>query len=533
MNRPPLAVLLFGPAIACAACAVNPRTETGPNDQIRATDVDDASSAMAEATAVSLVQASAALRAGDPWAAAQVLFSVPGDQVTEEIVAGVAAAVQGLDREQLDGLMAKAEPGTPDARLGPLLAESALSRAFFGELTEAAALARRARAIGVGGRAAGAVQAVLEQRWADLLPSGAPVFGVVVPVSGSPARSEYARLFLEGIQVAAGLANRAGIEVEVVVEDSRGTAAGSSRGVAAALSQGAVAILGPLDDAGLSAAAEVKPPGVPIFSPTARQLPGGREFVYSLGAPELGAARTLAAAVTELGYRVAIVVHPSGGAEWLEADAFVNAFTELGGSVRRRINYPPGTTTFDGPLTEVRRLVPELLVVAAPARDVELLAPQFSFFGLDTLDIQVAGTDDWTIPPVIEALPQRHTDQVIAVSSTPPGTGPGPKAAFQLAYETHFQKTLLSPVPAAGFDLFRLALAAHGESARTGRELTAVLDGLKRFRGATGTYSVAGGKLVREFYPVRIFEGALLSVDVPLPEIPERPIMLSRPDTLR
>ena len=349
----------------------------------------------------------------------------------------------------------------------------------------------------------------------------APVIGLLLPLTGSPSNREYARLFMEGVEVAAELAGEAGWGVEVVVQDNRGTPAGSERGAETLVSRGATAILGPLTAENMVAATRAARAGVAFLSPTARRVPFGRRGVFSMGAGDPGAGRALAGALRAVGYRAAVVVHPRSPGEMLEAGAFEGAFAALGGAVTRRIRYEPGTTTFDVELGEVERIVPPVLVVAAPAADVELLAPQIAFFGLDTLDIQVAGTAAWTTPAVLESVAWRHTDSVIAVSSSDPLAVYDQATAFVQAYERHFRRTLASPIPAAGFDLFQMALAAYGDGVRTSRGTVASLDRLDGFRGATGTYSQVDGRVEREFFPVTILEGRLLPFDSVRAEPPD------------
>jgi len=201
-------------------------------------------------------------------------------------------------------------------------------------------------------------------------------------------------------------------------------------------------------------------------------------------------------------------------------DAFQRAFVSLGGVVSRRIRYPPGTTTFEQSLMEVKSLAPSLLIVAAPPSDVELLAPQIAFFGLDEMDLQVAGTTGWTAPSVIERVARRHTDSVIALSTVPPGVVPEPSPEFVAAYEALFRRSLNSRVPATGFDLLRMALGAYREGAERPAEVAAGLERIGLFEGSTGTYSFADGRLSRQYFPVRIFQGALHPVGADPPPIP-------------
>ncbi len=345
-----------------------------------------------------------------------------------------------------------------------------------------------------------------------------PVIGALLPMSGSPSSREYAQLFLDGVEVAVDLARRAGVNVQLLVEDNGGTASGSARGVSELAARGAVAILGPLATENVRAAAEVAPRRLVFFSPTARDLPDGHRGVYSMGAGDPGAGLVLADAVADLGYRDAVVIHPRSPGERLEATAFAEALDAAGGLIRRRIEYVPGTTTFEQSLLEAKSLFPGLLMVAAPPADIELLAPQIAFFGLDTIGVQVAGTAGWTDPSVLEGVARRHTDRVISVSPLAPDAVEDLPADFIAAYERRFRRSLHSLVPATGYDLFRMALAAYGAGRRTSGDLVAALERLHRFTGVTGSYSFADGRLTREYYPVRIYEGSLHAVDTVFPE---------------
>ncbi|MXX34157.1 MAG: amino acid ABC transporter substrate-binding protein [Gemmatimonadetes bacterium] len=446
--------------------------------------------------------------ADDARAGAAAILAMPAEQATDRMLQRLEAALARLALGELEALEESVNRLGGDPRLGLLYAELAYVHVLSGEPEEARRYASLARSTGVSGRAEEVAAAVLDAAMAELMPQD-PVIGAVLPLSGSPSNREYTRLFLEGVEVAAEMARRAGWRVEFVVEDNRGTPSGSQRAVSALVSRGAAVILGPLTAGNMDSAVRAAPGTAAFLSPTARRLPFGRRGVYSMGAGDPGAGRTLAEAVRQAGYEDAVVVHPGSPGEALEAFAFQDAFGDLGGAVTRRVQYEPGTTTFDIELKEVEAVVPQVLVVAAPAADVELLAPQIAFFGLDTLDIQVAGTAAWTTPAVLEAVARRHTDSVIAVSATDPQAIFDPATAFVRAYEQHFRRTLVSPVPAVGFDLFRMALAAYGNGVRTSRGAVASLQRLGRFRGATGTYSHVDDRIEREFFPVRIVEGRL------------------------
>ena len=512
-----MAALFAGRLIGCASGAAEGESfaTSGPHAAL-----DDAAMPVDEVV-VAVGWVEAMLAAGESGAAAEALLGLPSGSVTGKVVEQLEAAVTGLSRHELKALAEMAGDWTNDPRVAPVFAELALRNALLGDTSRANARARRAVEAGAGGNPLQIAEAVLRGDLADLTPRD-PVVGAILPESGSPSNREYARLFVEGMEVAAVLARRGGVRAELLVEDNQGTRSGSVRGVSELLSRGAVAILGPLSDENLEAAVGAAPDGVVLLSPTARRLPAGQRGIYSMGLGEPGAGSTLAEAVAGLGYSDAVVVHPDSREETLEARAFEDRFLTLGGIVTRRLPYIPGTTTYGQELQQVGSLAPRLLVVVAPPDDVVLLAPQIAFFGLDTLDIQVAGTGGWTTSSVLESVDPRHTNRVIAVSTTLPGAANDPAAEFRAAYEEHFRRTLRSAVPAAGFDLFRMVLDAHGEGYRASRGLVDALDRLQRFEGATGTYSFVDGRLVREHFPVRIYNRELLpvSADVALP--PER-----------
>ncbi|MDH3224004.1 MAG: ABC transporter substrate-binding protein, partial [Gemmatimonadota bacterium] len=428
-------------------------------------------------------------------------------------------AARGLDSVDLDSLTTLSGSLPADARSAPILAEQALARALAGDAATALDLAERAAGLGAEGRADSIVVAV---RAGDLTPlvSPTPVVGTLLPMTGSPANQEYAALFMEGVEIAMEFASTEQASVELVTEDNRGTSSGTERGVRSLESRGAVAVLGPLLDENVQAAAAVREGRLTLFSPTARSLPVDAEAIYTMSAVDPGAARRLAETVSDLGFTDAVVVHPRNPERTEEALAFEEIFMARGGLVLGRFEYEPGTTYFEEQLVQVDSLKPQLLVLPIPAADVELLAPQIGFFGLDTLGIQVAGTSGWTSGNALGAVERRHTDRVIAVSSSPPGLASDLTQQFIDAYEARFRRTLRSLVPATAFDMFRLVRVAYGSGVRTPGDFVHNLEGIRQFEGVTGTYSVVDGQIVRDFFPVRIFEGSVWDISEPLPEPP-------------
>ena len=438
---------------------------------------------------------------------------------SDSLLARVAASAPSIPRDGLERLLE--ESRDDDLRRGPLLAELSLVHALAGNQDDAQRLAQQADRLGVVGRSADVVGAVLSDDLSAFT-SASLVLGAVLPLSGSPTNRTYAERFLEGVQIALQLAETQGMRPRLIVEDNQGTVEGTELAIRSLEDQGVLAVIGPLLDENVTAAASARFDLTAVLSPTGQSGRDEASGVYSLAALDPGAATTLAEALRDLGYDEAALVHSDAPDQSAEAQTFSAAFSESGGRILTSIGYAPGTTYFEEAMLEVEALQPPLLVLAIPESDVEILVPQVSFFGLDTLDIDVAGTAPFTEPQVLNSVANRHTDRMVSVASFPPGAESTLFMEFVDAYEQEFRRTLRSPIPAVGFDLVQMILAAYGSGVRTNGDLVAALERMEHVPGVTGTYGVTGGQIVREYFPVRIFERELLPADSIIPK-PERP----------
>jgi len=271
-------------------------------------------------------------------------------------------------------------------------------------------------------------------------------------------------------------------------------------------------------------------------SPTARTAAEAGDGVYSLEGPDPLAAVELARyAVTRAYQRVAVIL-PSSATAIEEADAFEAEAAFFGIPVVGRFYYEPGATFFETQimgasdalrqaeiaalgLTEedtlrVEMLEPVGIFLPIPREDVEFLAPQLAHFALDTLAIELVGTSAWSDPGVLEAVEPRYLNGVVA--SAPVGVGafsPGMER-FRVAYEEHFQRTLVNPTAALGYDAALLLL----EALRPGRvgpaQVREAFRNLRDIEGATGTFSVIDDRVVRSTEVVRINNRSLDPVPV-------------------
>jgi hypothetical protein len=148
---------------------------------------------------------------------------------------------------------------------------------------------------------------------------------------------------------------------------------------------------------------------------------------------------------------------------------------------------------------------PFALFVPAPQRDVPQIAPQVSFYGLDSAGVQVFGDDAWASSAVRRVVPARDLEGVIATSHFQPDEAFAlADSAFTRAYEQRYRKTLENSLPAYGYDAARLLLEALPNRQLTPEALALRFHLLARISGATGVLSVRNGEVVRVPYLVQI-----------------------------
>lgn len=434
-------------------------------------------------------------------------------------------------------------PATDSALPARLVA--ARSALALGNYEQALDLAEEARAAAEDpGLAAEADE--LAELAGDALAPPAPepvVIGVVLPRTGPRVLVRYADWVLEGIELAVAEAERVqGRRIELVVADDSGGAR-VREAVASLERRGSLAIIGPLlPEHLMHAAGARRSDRLVLISPTATEAPRWRQS-YSVNATDARGARELGRYATDLGLEQAAVLYPRADEYERKATAFAAAFRESGGRVRAMVPYDSGTTTFQPHMERIlERVAPEeptfpgdtveqrpfALFVPAPQRDVPQIAPQVSFYGLDSAGVQIFGDAAWASAAVRRVVPKRDLEGVIAASHFPPNGGAAlADSAFIRAYEQRYRRTLDNPLPAFGYDAAHLLLQAMPNRMLTPAALARRFQLLARIRGATGVLSVRDGEVVRIPYLVRIRRGDLVPApfsweyELPVPRPPK------------
>ena len=402
---------------------------------------------------------------------------------------------------------------------------------------DAAATAFAERALVLG--AAGPDSVIAEGLRRGELPGGRQrittlEIATVLPTGGPPALANYAALVAEGIEVAAASVLGRRFDVRVTAKDDQADPALAGTLVREIERGSAVGIVGFLEDASLEAGGRARTSDLPLISPTARSASRAGDAAYSLEGPDPLAAASMAHYASDQGYLRVAIVHSDALESVAEADAFEATMQTLGIPVVGRYGYPLGATNFEdqilGARDALRRaeiaalelgeedtlhvelLEPVAVFVPIPTEDVELVAPQITHYALDTLAIAVLGTSAWTDPQVLSDVDSRHTNGVVATAPEGRDTGSAGAGRFREAYEAHFQRSLVSSVPAVGYDAALLLLEGLRPGPSSRRQLRANMEQLRDIEGATGVFSVIGGIVVRRSEVVYIDNGTLIPI---------------------
>jgi len=359
----------------------------------------------------------------------------------------------------------------------------------------------------------------------------------VLPQGGPPGLAEFARLVAEGVEVAAATVLGEPYQVTLVPRDSQGDSVLLANLVAELESGGVAGAVGFLEDDALLAAGQARQRALPIVSPTARSATLAGEGIYSLEGPDPEAAATVARYAASRAYQRVAIILPETQAAYEEANAFQAEAERLGVLVVGRYPYLPQATFFESQILgaqnalraaeiaalglgpedtlRVEMLEPAAIFLPIPPEDVEYVAPQLVHFALDTLAIEIIGTSGWTDPQVLEVLEPAFTDGVVATATVGTSNGESPGLArFQEAYEQHFQRTLVSPTPAIGYDATLLLLEALRPGRLSPADIRSAFQSLRDIEGATGIFSVVNDRIVRRTELVRIEDRELTPISI-------------------
>jgi ABC-type branched-subunit amino acid transport system substrate-binding protein len=455
----------------------------------------------------------------------------------------VAGTALTLVRSSLDSLTVAeleivAEAAAPDAVAAPpvyaILSAELLARAEDARAVEYATAALEAGASGID-------RSIAEGVLRGELPDGlrpARVFDIatVLPFGGPPALAEYATSIAEGVEVAVSTVLGDEFTVSVVTRDDEGDPDLAAAIVSDLETEGVVGAVGFLLEETLTAAGSARTAGLPLVSPTARTGAEAGSGTYSLSGADPRSAQLVAFHAISRAFQRVAMIHPNTAEASQEADAFAAVAESFGIPIVGRFPYPAGATDYEAEFRlaqaalrnaeiaelgltgadtlRFEMLQPVGLFMPIPAEDVEFVAPQFAYNGLDTLAIEIVGTSGWTDPQALERVDTRLLEGVVATAPVGADVESPGYQRFRLAYETHFRRSLIGDTPAIGYDAALLLLEALRAGRTRGEDVQAAIEGLEDVEGAMGVYSFVDGRLVRRMEVVRIEGGRLVPVPI-------------------
>jgi len=322
--------------------------------------------------------------------------------------------------------------------------------------------------------------------------------GILCPLTGE--NSALGHAMYDGALLALEEHNRrTGANVVLVSQDTRGDGV---RAVQAARHlierEGVVAVVGALLSATTVPVATLcQERGVPLVSPTATQETIGElgPFVFQTNLTKAVETRLVAtAAVDYLRKRRFAIVHPKSDEGVGAAELFAGQVRAAGAEVVAVEALERGTTAFGAVLRRLRAAGPEAIFAPLSASEMRLLAPQFTFYEVET---QLLGPSGWNnsllsrevgdyldraiFPSDIALIPNAERDRFDALWRRRfPGS---PSSPFALKTYFAVQQILLALEEGVeGRDAMRVHLDRRlgfgGESARLGLEkLRMLVDG--------------------------------------------------------
>jgi branched-chain amino acid transport system substrate-binding protein len=324
-----------------------------------------------------------------------------------------------------------------------------------------------------------------------------------------------------GAQLAADEINKAGgvggREIELVLDDDKGTAEGASAAVSRMAAQGRARaiVCGPSKNAaaGAAKAQESKVPFVTTSSADPNLTAAG-DYVFRVSFLDSFEGEAMAKyAANNIHAKTAAILSESDSQYSGDlARAFEETFTKLGGQVTQRLTYAQSDTDFKSQLTAVHDSNPEVIYIPGGYAQVGRIAKQAREMGVKAT---LTGGDGWNDPRLFEAGADALDGSYItgAFSANDPETA---VRKFASDYEARFGGRP-DPAAALAYDATKLVADALSRAGDPSKLRDAVAQ-TKDYKGLTGALSfnaernavkptqifkIQGGK----FYPV--FRGEL------------------------
>jgi branched-chain amino acid transport system substrate-binding protein len=299
-----------------------------------------------------------------------------------------------------------------------------------------------------------------------------------------------------GIDIAVDEINKAGgilgKQVRVIVEDDQGLAAEAQTVVTKLITvDKVVAVLGEVASSNSIAAAPVaQQNGIPMISPSSTNPEVTRkgDFIFRVCFldPFQGYVMAKFTANTLKLTKVAVFREISSDYSVGLANAFIENFTKMGGTIVADESYKTGDVDFNAQLTSIKAKSPQAIFVPGYYTEVGLIARQTKKQGLN---VPLLGGDGWDSPKLTEVggkdLDGSFFSNHYAVED------PSPAAQkFLAAYKARFN-AVPDALAGLGYDSAMVLFAAIQRAGSTeGMKIRDAIAQTKDFAGVTGTITL-------------------------------------------
>jgi len=334
--------------------------------------------------------------------------------------------------------------------------------------------------------------------------------GVLAPISGSLAN--YGKDMKRGVELAAGeYTDSTGRTIDLLVEDTEGSAVRATRSCQMLLGRDPVAVIGPLtSNAAVGCAAAAAAADVPLLLPAATEtglpLLGREVFCLSPSTQTYG--------ITLGGYAVEglelcshLIIAPADEYGYDMAEAYREAVEAAGGEIWHETYYEPGITDF-GPYLRTFKasfldtlsdttwfyapdstrldqeevtVYPDAIFTPGYTEDLVLLLPQIRFYKIAG---RLIGTDSFADEDLMMRV-GGNLEESIFGSVQPLADGIMAWEQFSARYSRKYGNAP-TRMAALGYDAFRLLAGGLGDSLATPQALGRHLISIEEFDGAAG-----------------------------------------------
>ncbi len=302
---------------------------------------------------------------------------------------------------------------------------------------------------------------------------------------------------MNGVLMAAAKMNQyggiKGRQIDVVIEDDRGSPEESARLTAKLIDQDKVIaiVAGGVSGNSLAAAPKAQSSHVPLISPSSTDpaVTKTGDYIFRTCFVDSFQGEVMAsfAAVTLQAKKAAILFDFNSPYGRGLTDFFEASFRKLGGEIVNKQSYKQGDADFKGQLSSIRAAEPDVIYIPGYYGDVALIAKQARALGLEQ---PLLGGDGWDAPELWQLGGDALNGSYMSTHYSPDSPTPDIQS-FVEEYKQRYQNLLPDAHAALAYDATRLLFNALERAGTTDSgPLRDALAQTKDFKGVTGLISI-------------------------------------------